>query len=125
MSEACLQSQDEAFKEVTERLANLKNSVTDEVQKAIHHIEQVFDKAILEIVAGDGLTMKTCQRMSELMIATETAAQENIESGVEVHKSINALLGLRLIHQTMSLISKHQGINEGDKPCCPFCVDPC
>jgi len=121
----CIQKLDEAIGEVSERLHLLNNSVTPGVQKALKHIGQVWDKAVLEIVEGEGLQMNTCRRMSELMMATENGAQESIEAGIDVHQSINALVGLKLIHQTMSLISKQQGINEGDKPCCPFCAEDC
>lgn len=125
----CLQTQEEAITEISERLVNLGNSITPGMQSALKHIEQVWEKGVKEIQDGDGLpgslTMKSCERMSELMLAAEKQAKTNSEFGNDVHQSLNALVGLRLIHQTMSLISKFQGINEGDKDCCPFCTDPC
>jgi len=125
----CLQTQEEAITEVSERLGNLGNSVTPSIQRALKHIVDIWEKGVKEIEGGGGLpgslNTNTCKRMSENMLAAEMSATMTIEAGEEVHNSINALVGLRLIHQTMSLISKFQGINEGDKDCCPFCVFPC
>jgi len=117
----CLQTQDEAIVEVTERLEGLFNNVSPEVQKALQHINQVWEKAVKEISDGGKLKQKTCERMSELMLSTERSAKDNVEAGVDVHLSLNAYDGLRLIHQTMSLIGKAHGANEGEKDCCPFC----
>lgn len=125
----CLQTQEEAVEEITGRLLDLSNSVTPSIQKALKHIGQVWDKAVKEIEQGGGLpgsvTMETCLKMAALMLAAEKEADASIEDGIDIHRSINGLVGLRLIHQTMSLISKFQGINEGDKDCCPFCTHAC
>ena len=117
----CILDMDQAIAQVTERLGGLFNNVSEEDQKALNKIDQVWVKAVGEI--GDGeLKQETCEKISALMIGAEGRAKLLITGPGE---SLNMYEGLKRIHDEMQLIANQFGANEGQKECCPFCEEDC
>lgn len=116
---APVQTLGEAIDMVTSRLAGLEPNVNDDDQKALRKITHLWEKGVREISDG-GLTLESCMKMSALLISAENAAKTRIIAG-GTKADLNMFEGLKRIHDTMQLISNQQGVNEGNKDCCPYC----
>lgn len=109
-----------AIEQVTHQLNGLFPNVGHDDQKALRKIIHLWDKGVVEI-NGDGLTLESCQKMVPLLIAGENSSRERVLGG-GTKQDLNMYEGVRRTHDIMGLISKQQGINEGNKDdCCPFC----
>lgn len=110
---------EDAIAQVTEWLAGLYLSISEDDQKALNKIIHTWEKVVDEL-RGDGLTMNTCVKGAALMVAAENNAKARVLDGGNA-QDLNMFYGLKGIHVIMGMISKQQGINEGGKDCCPYC----
>ena len=96
---------------------NIHISVRDDLKR----IEELFKTGVKEILSEEGLSQETCLAMSALLQGQEEYAFGKIQEDPQ-KEWIYYYEGLKRIHDKMTLLIP-EGMNEGQKPCCPFCDD--
>jgi len=115
----CVATQEETIKLAGVQLHRLKKTVSHDDKHTVKEIEHEVKKGFKEI-EGDGLTMETCEKVSELLTDAEKASRDVLSSYGVPMEFIKMHVGLMVIHASLSLLLP-EGANEGNKPCCPFC----
>ncbi len=115
----CILNQKDALSEIEESLKHLKKVVPQDAHGFLHDVTKAAKEGIKEVL-GDGLTMDTCAEVSALMLMREAQTRAEIEAFVPVDL-LREHVQLMLLHKTMALVSKSEDMNEGEKPCEPYC----
>jgi len=121
MSEiVCILSQEAALAEIEVNLGHLKKVVLPGDASFLHDVTKAAKQGSKE-VEGDGLTMEICAEVSKLMLDQEAKTRQEIEDLGVPPALLREHVQLMLLHSTMARISLSQNMNEGQKPCEPYC----